>query len=221
VRELIAELERVERRVGGGGDGHVVELTRAYDATVEDLWDACTRPERVVRWFLPLSGDLRPGGSYQLEGNAGGRIEACEPPRHLRLTWVFGEQQSLVEVDLAALADDRARLRLRHTVPDDDHWRQFGPGAVGVGWELGLLGLAAHLAGEQIDPATLATSPELAEVMQRGAELWGRAHAGSGVPAEVARAAAERTRAAYAGEPGPDATVEPTANGEGPGPAAG
>ncbi len=201
MRDLIEELERVERRVGDGG-GHVVELVRAYEATVEDVWDACTTPERVVRWFLPVSGDLRPGGTYQLEGNAGGRIEACEPPRHLRLTWVFGEQRSLVEVDLAGLDGDRAQLRLRHTVPDDDHWRQFGPGAVGVGWELGLLGLGAHLAGEEIDQAALATSPELAEVMRRAAGLWGRAHAESGVPAEVAREAAERTRAAYAGEPG-------------------
>lgn len=198
MRELIGELER---RVRGGGDGHVVELSRAYDATAEDLWDACTTPERIARWFLPVSGDLRAGGTYQLEGNAGGRIEACEPPRHLRLTWVFGEQQSLLEVDVAGLAGDRAQLRLRHTVPDDDHWRQFGPGATGVGFELALLGLAAHLAGRAIDPAALAGSPEMAEVMRAGAEAWGRAHAESGVPAEVARAAAERTRAAYAGEP--------------------
>src|SRR5918994_2417031 len=124
VKDLIDELERVRRRVSDGG-GHVVELTRAYKATVEDLWDACTRAERIARWFLPVTGDLRPGGSYQLEGNAGGRIEACAPPRHLGLTWVFGEQTSLVVADFVPLDGGRAELRLRHTVPDDDHWLEY------------------------------------------------------------------------------------------------
>ena len=31
-------------------------------------------PERIPRWFLPVSGDLRLGGRYQLEGNAGGEV---------------------------------------------------------------------------------------------------------------------------------------------------
>ena len=48
------------------------------------LWDACTNAERIPRWFLPVSGDLRLGGRYQLEGNAGGTIERCDPPRSLR-----------------------------------------------------------------------------------------------------------------------------------------
>jgi hypothetical protein len=32
------------------------------------------------RRFPPVSGDLRLGGKYQLGGNAGGEILACEPP---------------------------------------------------------------------------------------------------------------------------------------------
>src|SRR5829696_5257529 len=125
MEDLIGELERARRRVEAGdvlaGRGHVVEVSRAYEASVEDLWDACTRPERIARWFLPVSGDLRLGGSYQLEGNAGGRIEACEPPRHLGLTWVSDINASLLAVDFAQLDGGRAELRLRHTVPDDDH----------------------------------------------------------------------------------------------------
>ena len=31
----------------------------------------------------PISGDLRLGGRYQLQGNAGGEILVCEPPQHL------------------------------------------------------------------------------------------------------------------------------------------
>lgn len=200
VRDMIAELDRARRRVSTA-DGHVVELSRAYDASVADLWDACTDPERIARWFLPVSGDLRLGGSYQLEGNAGGRIEACEPPRELVLTWVFGGTTSVLAADFTALDAGRSELRLRHTVPDDDHWTSYGPGATGVGWDLVLLGLAAFVAGEEVDPAAVAASPEAQDFMRRSAAAWGRAHLDSGVPAGVARAAADRTSAAYAPAP--------------------
>ena len=204
MKDVMDELERVRRRVStGSGDGHDVELTRAYDATVEDLWDACTRPDRMVRWFLPVSGDLRPGGRYQLEGNAGGRIEACEPPRHLGVTWEFGDQRSRLAVDFSRLDGDRSQLRLRHTVPDDDHWREYGPGAVGVGWDLALLGLAAYVDGEPLDQGSFEGSPEAAAMMRAGAAAWGRAHEESGVSADAARAAAERTAAAYVPAPDP------------------
>ena len=62
-----------------------------YDAPIEDVWDALTNPERIGRWFLPISGDYRLGGRYQFEGNAGGEIVACERPNRLRVTWVYGE----------------------------------------------------------------------------------------------------------------------------------
>jgi uncharacterized protein YndB with AHSA1/START domain len=201
VKDLMAELVSARRNLSSA-DEHEVEVSRAYETPVEDLWDACTDPERIVRWFLPVSGDLRLGGSYQLEGNAGGRIEACEPPRHLGLTWDFGGSTSRLAVDFSPLDDGRSQLRLRHTVADDDHWREYGPGAVGVGWDLTLLGLAAYLAGEPVDPASFEGSPEARELMQTSAAAWGRAHEESGVPADVARAAAERTSAAYAPAPG-------------------
>ena len=178
MRDLIAELERVRRRVSAGA-GHVVELSRSYEASVADLWDACTRPERIARWFLPVTGDLRPGGSYQLEGNAG-----------------------LLAADFAGLGGGRAELRLRHTVPDDDHWASFGPGAVGVGWDLALLGLAAYLGGEPVaDHEAFEASPEAKAFVRRSAAEWGQAHAAAGTPPEVARDAADRTSAAYAPVP--------------------
>ena len=72
------------------------------------------QPERVRRWFCPLSGDLRPGGSFQLEGNAGGTITTCEPPHQLQLTWQFGDAEpSLVSLELAPAAGDTTELVLR------------------------------------------------------------------------------------------------------------
>jgi Activator of Hsp90 ATPase homolog 1-like protein len=90
VIEVVEEINRVERRVGSrtfdAGEARTIVIARTYDAALEDVWDACTNPERLPRWFLPVSGELRPGGRYELEGNAGGEIEAATRrtalPRH-------------------------------------------------------------------------------------------------------------------------------------------
>src|ERR687895_2855880 len=92
--DVIHEISSVERRVGGrtleAGEARSLTISRVYDTPPEDLWDACTNPERLPRWFLPVSGDLRPGGRYELQGNASGTIERCEPPHGLAATWEYG-----------------------------------------------------------------------------------------------------------------------------------
>src|SRR3979490_278660 len=187
MNDLVAELERVRRRVESqtapDRPVHVVELRRTYDAPAEDVWDACTNAERIPRWFLPVTGDLRLGGRFQLEGNAGGEITECEPPRRLAVPWEFGGESRLVAPDLHPAGGAATELLLRHAVGDDDHWATYGPGAVGVGWDLTLLGLALHLrTGAPVaDPQGLATSPEGRAFMQRSAAAWGAAHAAAGV----------------------------------------
>jgi Activator of Hsp90 ATPase homolog 1-like protein len=142
------------------------------------------------------------GGRFQLEGNAGGDITECEPPRRLAITWELGGQASVATLDLAS-AGAATELTLRHALPDVDHWATYGPGAVGVGWELGLLGLAIYLrTGEPPDDREgFPTSPEGRDFMQRSASASGAAHAAAGVEPAVADEAAARTRAAYAPEP--------------------
>src|SRR5829696_5696148 len=109
-------LGAVQRTVGfekrDGRDVRVVRLSRTYDAPVEDVWDACTNAERIPRWFLPISGDLRVGGRYQFEGNAGGTIERCDPPRSVEATWEFGGDVSWVQLRLIPEAEGRTRLEL-------------------------------------------------------------------------------------------------------------
>jgi len=149
VIDVTHQIDAVRRAVGvreyKGGVARVVTLGQAYDATVDDVWDACTSAERIPRWFLPVSGDLRLGGTYQLEGNAGGTIERCEPPRSFAATWEYGGEVSWIEVRVTP-EGGRTRLELEHIAHvDDERWARFGPGAVGVGWDLGLLGLAGHL----------------------------------------------------------------------------
>lgn len=115
-----------------------------YDTTVDDVWDAITNAERIPRWFRPVSGDLHLDGRYQLEGNASGSITRCDPPEHLALTWESGGSTSSVTVRLSPNARGGTQLQLQHASPSggdaDDLWKQFGPGAVGVGWDLALMG---------------------------------------------------------------------------------
>ena len=93
-----------------GKPARAVTLSRSYATTLEDLWDAVTNGDRLPRWFLPVTGELRPGGRYQLEGNAGGSITACGRPWHLALTWEFGGDVSWVEIRFSQGGAGRARL---------------------------------------------------------------------------------------------------------------
>ena len=205
MKDLITELQSTSRAVGSGtlpaGAAKVVALDRSYPAEVEDVWDALTDPERIARWFLPVSGDLRLGGTYQLEGNAGGEIRACEPPTRLQLTWIFGEppgpeDSSIVEVRLQPTPDGGTLLHLEHTaVVPPEMWDQFGPGSVGVGWDLALIGLTALFAGgEMPPPEELERDPAMREAMATSSQAWGDALAASGVDADtVARLVAATT----------------------------
>ena len=160
-----------------GKAASAVTLTRLYDTDVDDLWDALTSKERVPRWFLPVEGDLQLGGRYQLKGNAGGTITACTPPRHFAATWEFGGATSWIDVRLAA-ERDKARLTLEHTAIIEDHWNQFGPGAVGIGWDLALAGLERYLAtGASVDHETAEAwmgSPDGKEFMSRERRILAR-----------------------------------------------
>ena len=153
--EIVDQISEAHRavRAGGGGAGEddgasrTVLLRRAFPAPVEDVWDACTTAERIGRWLMPVSGDLRLGGRYQLQGNAGGEVLRCEPPRLLRVTWGMGDgPASEVEVRLSPGDGAETIFELEHTAAvDPAMWDHYGPGAVGVGWDLALLGLFLYL----------------------------------------------------------------------------
>jgi hypothetical protein len=161
---------------------------RTYDTTIEDVWDALTHAERSPRWFLPISGDLRLSGSYQLQGNAGGEITRCEPPRLFAVTWVMNGPVSWLTVSLAS----------------DPAGGTFGPGAMGTGWDLALMGLGRHLAtGIAVDrSAALAwsASEEGREFIRQSSNEWCKASIRAGTSEAAAKAAAARTTAFYGGE---------------------
>jgi uncharacterized protein YndB with AHSA1/START domain len=197
----------VEDREYAGKPALVAVAARTYATSVEDLWEAITTPERLARWFLRVEGDLKLGGRYQLEGNAGGTIVRCDPPEALDVTWEFGGSTTWVNVRLTPEGEG-ARLTLEHIAPRDgvgeEHLKKYGPGAVGIGWDLTFHGLERHLAapGVALDHAAAhawTQSSEGKAFMRASGEAWAAAHAASGEDAGEARAKAERTIGFYTG----------------------
>lgn len=207
--DIIEQVDKAHRELRTKDKAKTVLLRRTYDADVADVWDACTTAERIGRWLSPVTGDLRLGGRYQIKGNAGGEVLQCEPPKLLKVSWVYGEESatntSEVELRLADAGEGRTAFELEHLAVDIDpkFWAEFGPGAVGIGWDLALLGLAGHLAGDEfeVDNLELLQTPEILEFMTRSGRDWGTAHEASGASADEATGAADRAITAFTQPP--------------------
>lgn len=208
--DILGRLASVHRATAGrtlaAGDARTVVLRRTYPAPIDDVWEAITDPERIARWFLPVSGDLRPGGTYQLEGNAGGEIRHCEPPRRLVVTWIFVTDPTpadINEVEVRLTPDDAGGtvFELNHAaVVGKDRWDEFGPGAVGVGWDLTFYGLGLHLetgGGRPDDLMAWLTSPEGRAYVTGSSDAWGDASVAAGTTPDAAAAAVRNTTAFY------------------------
>ncbi|MHB1837495.1 MAG: SRPBCC family protein [Solirubrobacteraceae bacterium] len=123
-----------------------IRVEDIYDTDVNDLWDACTKPERLARWIAEVSGDLRLGGTFQTSfvstWTGPGRVDVCEPPHHLLLTMEPGTaDEAQIE---AWLTPEGERTRLvveeRGLPLDRLHFH-------GAGWQAHLEDLDRSLAG--------------------------------------------------------------------------
>lgn len=121
-----------------------VRVEDVYDTDIEDLWEACTAPERVERWIAQVSGDLRVGGTVRLVFTSSwagpARIEVCDAPHHLLLVTEPGTvDEGLIEAWLTA---EGARTRLvveeRGLPLDELHFH-------GAGWQVHLEDLGRYL----------------------------------------------------------------------------
>lgn len=67
-----------------------VRVEDVYDTDIDDLWAACTTPDRLARWMAKVSGELRAGGTihavFTSTWSGPARIEVCDGPGHLLLT---------------------------------------------------------------------------------------------------------------------------------------
>lgn len=114
---------------------------------------------------------------------------------------------SWIEVRLTAEEAGRTRLEIEHIAAAGDRkWAEFGPGAVGIGWDMTIMGLSLHLAGQSVPGprsfAAWAASGEGKRFMELSGNGWCEAHIGSGEDEAGARAMAGRTIAFYTGSPG-------------------
>jgi len=205
--DIMSEVDAIERETGTGmtpdGEGRTVVLRRRYAADIADVWDALTNIERIPRWFLPVSGDLRLGGRYQFDGNAGGEILACEPPTMLRVSWVMGEAGGFSEVEVRLSPTDGGTLfEMEHlAIVPDEMWGQFGPGAVGVGWDGALLGLGLYLHSgigmSTEEQQAWVMSDDARQFTTASSRAWGEAYRKSGASAEAVEAAVAATMGFY------------------------
>ena len=137
----------------------VVRIEDRYDTDIDDLWSALTDPGRLVRWYGRVEGDLRPGGRFRLSVEAdgveaAGSIEACEPPRRLRVTSRETDESyrkgqgappfdEVIEITLTVDGNKTALVAEVRGVPLDKV--EF----FGVGWQIHAESLAAHVAGRE------------------------------------------------------------------------
>lgn len=216
--DVLSQLGAVTRELRvdevDGEQSHVQSLEQSYPSPIEDVWDAVTSPERIQRWFLPVSGDFRVGGRFQFEGQAGGEVLECAPPAsagaeaaRVRVTWEYGGGVTWLTVGLVSEGEG-TRLRLEHVAKASDvpaeMWDSFGPGATGVGWDGGLLGLSLHLGAVEgsLSPAEAeawAATDEGRQFYRGAADGWGAAHEASGADPEIAARAADATYGFYTG----------------------
>ena len=116
-KRSVSSLERDEK------PARAVTLTRSYETTLDDLWDAVTNGERIPRWFLPITGDLgtrRPLSVGRQRGRDYHRMRTAQS--HFALTWEFAGDVSWVDVHISEDGAGRARVTLTHTAHLSEHW---------------------------------------------------------------------------------------------------
>jgi uncharacterized protein YndB with AHSA1/START domain len=134
------------RSAGGTG---VVRMEDRLDTDIDDAWSAFTDPARLARWLGEFEGDLRLGGEFRArffdDWVGTGRVDACEPPRHLLVTTRHDRQAEEHAIEVTLTADgDRTILVLEERGMPVKLLAEYGGGI-----QLHVENLAAHLAGRE------------------------------------------------------------------------
>jgi len=128
----------------------VVRMEDRFDTDIDDLWSALTDPGRLARWLGEFEGDLRLGGEFRARFFASGwegtgRVDACEPPRHLLVMTKHHRQEDeqVVEATLTADGDHTILILEQQGMPVNLL------AAYGAGNQVHIEDLAAHIAGRE------------------------------------------------------------------------
>lgn len=124
-----------------------VRVENVYVTDIDDLWQACTTPERLARWIAQVSGDLRAGGMahavFTSTWTGPIRIEVCDEPRHLLLTSDPGsDEETQIEAWLTA-EGQRSRLVVEERGIPTAQLQFFG-----AGWQVHLEDLGRALSSD-------------------------------------------------------------------------
>jgi uncharacterized protein YndB with AHSA1/START domain len=109
------------RRTIDAGEARVAVFSRVYETAVEDLWEACTDPARLGRWYTTVTGDLRVGGRFEQVNMGGGTIVACDAPSFLKVSLGSGGADEIELRISPGPRDGTATLELQHATTLDAH----------------------------------------------------------------------------------------------------
>jgi len=128
-----------------------VRVEDVYDTGIDDLWQACTVPDRLGRWIAEVSGDLRVGGTvhavFTSTWSGPARVDICDAPQHLLVTTQPGtDDEAQIEAWLTA---DGSRTKL---VVEERGLPVDGLHFYGAGWQVHLDDLGRSLTGEVVHP---------------------------------------------------------------------
>jgi uncharacterized protein YndB with AHSA1/START domain len=128
----------------------IVRMEDRFDTDIDDLWSALTDPRRLARWLGDVEGDLRLGGEFRARFFASGwegtgRVEACEPSRHLLVLTKDPDvpYELVIEATLTADGDQTILVLEERGMPLDQL------AAYGAGIQVHIEDLAAHIAGRE------------------------------------------------------------------------
>lgn len=130
------------------GDGYRLVYEEVYATDIDDLWNAITTRERLARWMVDYTGDLRHGDTWAVatsgdeESWATGTITSCDAPRSFTTTWHAAQEEPTELTVTLEEADGSTRMRLVHTGIRSIFY--------GAGWQTYLERLIADVAGESI-----------------------------------------------------------------------
>ncbi len=147
---------------------HTITMTRHFQTSIDDLWDACINPERLRGWIGELSGDRKLGGTVRLamspsdDDTATISIKECRDPERLRLVWSLPkEADTEVRLTLRPVSSTETLLTLEHAGLEHGGAIDYG-----VGWEDFLIRLDTVMHGDE------AESVQWDDVKEAATPVW-------------------------------------------------
>jgi uncharacterized protein YndB with AHSA1/START domain len=162
-----ATTHELRRRDIAAGEARCAVFRRTYDAAIEDVWEACTDPDRLARWYQPVEGDLQVGGVFRQGDFGTGQVLECEAPRLLRVGVGNGEVWPDEITLRLSETEGRTVLEFEHATTLDSH--EIGGQiydavyCMGGGYGPRLVSLELYLRGElpaDVDVHALHERPE-------------------------------------------------------------